>query len=284
MGAQAWAARPHIQPWVLHILRLLLCLDDVILSVLFSRQCQPRRRWRRTRSRGIVQKYTQEPVLTHPPRSPQPPTIMSSSAQTMRAVLVRDGKGDAGALFLGDAPRPAPGPTKVLVKIRAFGLNRMDIMQRNGAYPGACSPCGCGRAEALTACSAERRERDPRRRVRGDRRARRAAAGGGRLRRRGEGSARGDRALEGGRQGLRARVRCACLPSTPLDGADRLSYPHGAYTEYIVSPAKHLIPKPASLSFFDAASIPEVWLTGACRPPGRLRCLTHTCSVTGAAC
>jgi NADPH:quinone reductase-like Zn-dependent oxidoreductase len=67
---------------------------------------------------------------------------MSSSAQTMHAVLVRDGKGDAGALFLGDAPRPraprpAPGPGEVLVKIRAFGLNRMDIMQRNGAYPGA---------------------------------------------------------------------------------------------------------------------------------------------------
>jgi NADPH:quinone reductase-like Zn-dependent oxidoreductase len=62
---------------------------------------------------------------------------MSSSAQTMRAVLVRDGKRDAGALFLGDAPRPAPGLGQVLVKIRAFGLNRMDIMQRNGAYPGA---------------------------------------------------------------------------------------------------------------------------------------------------
>jgi hypothetical protein len=28
---------------------------------------------------------------------------MSSSFQTMRAVLVRDGRGDAGALFLGDA-------------------------------------------------------------------------------------------------------------------------------------------------------------------------------------
>jgi NADPH:quinone reductase-like Zn-dependent oxidoreductase len=69
---------------------------------------------------------------------------MSSSAQTMRAVLVRDGKGDAGALFLGDAPRPAPGPGQVLVKIRAFGLNRMDIMQRNGAYPGAFSLCEAG--------------------------------------------------------------------------------------------------------------------------------------------
>jgi hypothetical protein len=57
---------------------------------------------------------------------------------------------------------------------------------------------GWGGAEALMARSAEGRERDPRRRVRGDRRARRAGAGGGRRRRGGEGSARGDRALEGG--------------------------------------------------------------------------------------
>jgi hypothetical protein len=38
---------------------------------------------------------------------------MSSSAQTSRAVLVRDGRGDAAALFLGDAPRAAPGPGQV---------------------------------------------------------------------------------------------------------------------------------------------------------------------------
>jgi hypothetical protein len=29
----------------------------------------------------------------------------------------------------------------VLVNIRAFGLGRMDIMQRNGAYSGAFSLC-----------------------------------------------------------------------------------------------------------------------------------------------
>jgi NADPH:quinone reductase-like Zn-dependent oxidoreductase len=53
---------------------------------------------------------------------------MYSSAQTMRAVLVRDGKGHAGALFLGDAPRAVPGPGRVLVKICAFSLNPRDIM------------------------------------------------------------------------------------------------------------------------------------------------------------
>jgi hypothetical protein len=119
--------------------------------------------------------------------------------------------------------------------------------------------------------SAEGRKRDPRRRVCGDRRARRAGAGRGQGRRGGEGSARGNWALEGGRRGLPARVRRAWLPSSLLDVADRLSYPQGAYAEYIVSPATHLIPKPASLSFsfVDAASIPEVWLTGACRLASR---------------
>jgi hypothetical protein len=47
-------ARPQLQPCVSYILRLALYLDHVTLSALSSRQCQPRRRWRRSRSRGIV--------------------------------------------------------------------------------------------------------------------------------------------------------------------------------------------------------------------------------------
>jgi hypothetical protein len=41
---------------------------------------------------------------------------MFSSAQKMRAVLVRDGTCDAGALFLGAAPHPTPGPVQVLAR------------------------------------------------------------------------------------------------------------------------------------------------------------------------
>jgi NADPH:quinone reductase-like Zn-dependent oxidoreductase len=63
--------------------------------------------------------------------------------------------------------------------------------------------------------------------------------------------------------GLAYGVRA--FPHLFLDVADRLSCLQGAYSEYIVSPATHLLPKPASLSFVDAASIPEVWLTGAFR-------------------
>jgi NADPH:quinone reductase-like Zn-dependent oxidoreductase len=65
----------------------------------------------------------------------QPEHPMSSS-ETMRAVLIRGDKGDADALYLGDALKPSPAPGQVLVRIAAFGLNRMDILQRQGAYPG----------------------------------------------------------------------------------------------------------------------------------------------------
>jgi NADPH:quinone reductase-like Zn-dependent oxidoreductase len=59
-------------------------------------------------------------------------------AQNMRAVLIKNGKGGADALYLGETPKPAATPGTVLVKVKAFGLNRMDIMQREGNYPGMC--------------------------------------------------------------------------------------------------------------------------------------------------
>lgn len=54
----------------------------------------------------------------------------------MRAVRVRNGRGDADALYINDnEPDPVPGPGQLLVSIKAFGLNRMDIMQREDRYP-----------------------------------------------------------------------------------------------------------------------------------------------------
>ena len=54
----------------------------------------------------------------------------------MKAVGIKDGKGDANALFIEDGiPDPTPKEGEVLVRIRAFGLNRMDTMQREGNYP-----------------------------------------------------------------------------------------------------------------------------------------------------
>lgn len=49
---------------------------------------------------------------------------------------IKNGKGPASALFLNPStPTPQPGPGQALVKVRAFGLNRMDLIQRNGYYP-----------------------------------------------------------------------------------------------------------------------------------------------------
>jgi NADPH:quinone reductase-like Zn-dependent oxidoreductase len=36
----------------------------------------------------------------------------------MRAVLIKDGKGPIENLYLGEAPKPEPGPNQVLVKVR----------------------------------------------------------------------------------------------------------------------------------------------------------------------
>lgn len=54
----------------------------------------------------------------------------------MRAVDVKNGKGNASALFINDQTTvPTPTGSQALVKIRAFGLNRMDLLQREGNYP-----------------------------------------------------------------------------------------------------------------------------------------------------
>jgi len=55
----------------------------------------------------------------------------------MRAIKIKNGTGNADALSIEDgAPDPPFDGNRVLVRIKAFGLNRMDINQREGRYPG----------------------------------------------------------------------------------------------------------------------------------------------------
>jgi len=55
---------------------------------------------------------------------------------TMKAVDIRGGKGEVDALFINDAtPKPTPKDCEALVRVKAFGINRMDIIQRRGFYP-----------------------------------------------------------------------------------------------------------------------------------------------------
>ncbi|KAK0719550.1 hypothetical protein B0H67DRAFT_156039 [Lasiosphaeris hirsuta] len=57
-------------------------------------------------------------------------------AEIMRAIDIHGGSGPATALFVNPTtPKPIPGPGEVLVRIVAFGLNRMDLIQREGRYP-----------------------------------------------------------------------------------------------------------------------------------------------------
>ncbi|RDW79063.1 NAD(P)H-quinone oxidoreductase [Aspergillus mulundensis] len=58
-----------------------------------------------------------------------------SSQKTMRAIAIKNGKGPADALFIDNIPVPELGATQALVKVKAFGLNRMDLLQREGQYP-----------------------------------------------------------------------------------------------------------------------------------------------------
>lgn len=48
---------------------------------------------------------------------------------------IKGGKGPADALFVDTIPVPVPGSNQALVKVKAFGLNRMDLLQREGQYP-----------------------------------------------------------------------------------------------------------------------------------------------------
>ena len=54
---------------------------------------------------------------------------------TMTAIAIRGGTGAADALHPVEVPRPVPGPGEVLIRVRAAGVNRPDIVQRLGKYP-----------------------------------------------------------------------------------------------------------------------------------------------------
>lgn len=52
----------------------------------------------------------------------------------MKAVVISR-PGDASVLELRDVPTPSAGPDDLLVRVHAAGLNRADLLQRQGGYP-----------------------------------------------------------------------------------------------------------------------------------------------------
>jgi NADPH2:quinone reductase len=59
---------------------------------------------------------------------------MSPIPDTMRAVIA-EGSGGPEVLTLVERPVPRPGEGEILVRVRAAGINRPDILQRQGGYP-----------------------------------------------------------------------------------------------------------------------------------------------------
>jgi len=53
----------------------------------------------------------------------------------MKAIVIEGGKGPAEALQLGEIDDPKPGPGQILIRVEAAGVNRPDLIQRNGFYP-----------------------------------------------------------------------------------------------------------------------------------------------------
>ncbi|KAF8644434.1 hypothetical protein AX16_008493 [Volvariella volvacea WC 439] len=128
---------------------------------------------------------------------------------SMRAVLIKDGKGPVENLYLGETDRPVLKPGEVLVKIKAFGLNRMDISQREGRYP---PPPG-----SSTVLGVE---------------------------------------FSGHISEIGSEVTNWKIGDEVLGLAGG-----GAYAEYIAVPSANLLSKPKDLSWVEAASIPENFLT-----------------------
>jgi len=52
----------------------------------------------------------------------------------MKAIVYK-GSGGVEAIAIEDRPDPVPGRGQILVRVRAAGLNRADLIQRKGAYP-----------------------------------------------------------------------------------------------------------------------------------------------------
>jgi len=127
----------------------------------------------------------------------------------MRGILVKNWAGGIESLFLGETPKPTPAKGEVLVKIKAFGLNRMDIYQREGKY---AVPAGASKLLGVE--------------------------------------------FSGHVSQLGAGVVQWKIDDEVFGLAGG-----GAYAEYITVPETHVIRKPTHLSWVDAASIPENWLT-----------------------
>lgn len=122
--------------------------------------------------------------------------------------VCQDQPGDESSLYLSLTEKPVPGPGQLLVRVLAAGVNRADLVQREGKYP---PPAGASAVLGLEVAGIVDSVNGPSRFQAGD-------------------------AVFG-------------------------LVPGGAYAEYALLDSALAIPKPDSLSWVEAASLPEVWMT-----------------------
>ena len=53
----------------------------------------------------------------------------------MKVIEIKGGAGPASTLMLAERADPEPGPGQVRIRVRAAGVNRPDLLQRQGRYP-----------------------------------------------------------------------------------------------------------------------------------------------------
>jgi len=148
----------------------------------------------------------------------------------MRAIVMHKRGGPEVLTFEPAFPEPVPGPDDVLIRVRACGLNRVDLFTRAG----------------------EQGVRPPLPHILGLEVAGDVAAVGAAVR------------------GVQVGERVLVPPSTPCGACEwcRRGAPnlcsnqqvlgrnrHGGYAEYVAVPARGILPIPASLSYQEAASI-----------------------------
>jgi NADPH2:quinone reductase len=126
----------------------------------------------------------------------------------MKAVVI-EGKGGPEVLQLREVAVPQPGKGEVLIKVAAAGVNRPDVLQRQGNYP---APKGHSELPGLEVSGVV------------------AALGEG-------------------------------VERLSIGDAVLALVAGGGYAEYTVAPEVCCIRKPDTLSFIDAAAIPETFFT-----------------------
>ncbi|KAI9725527.1 MAG: hypothetical protein M1828_003015 [Chrysothrix sp. TS-e1954] len=157
-------------------------------------------------------------------------------AQTMRAIAIHNETGPPSSLHISSTiPRPTPKPGECLIRVAAFGLNRADTLQREGRYP---VPAGASTILGLEFAGTVEEVGPPL----------------------GATSTETEAGSAAGAEKDQEEEEDETRTWRKGDEVFGLAY-GGCYAAYVSVSARMLIRKPATISYEDAAALPEVWFT-----------------------